>query len=219
MCSNFNKYLWFILIRHYLHCILEPTTNISKSADLEPDDDFFFSNDPAVEALLEDVNFSPQSEHGDPNSPQSSSSTNNQFQLPPKRPCRSPDIKSDHKMSTGSLKRSLFQPASSIAQQSSSEASKPSVNAPPAKETPFKKPLQINQPSTSTSLTLGQKSVKNALQSTSLSSSQSDIRRYIGLAGPQKVPITQRSGAGMEAAQNPTPPFAYLQVTTQIWFK
>ncbi|KAM3174546.1 hypothetical protein ACTXT7_010312 [Hymenolepis weldensis] len=188
----------------------------AQSSDLEPDNDFFFSNDPAVEALLQEIDFSPQSDHGAPPSPANSLSSNKV--VPTKRPCLSPDRKPPIISSSGQQvpvvpqKQPMLHSASTLHQENFAEATESSTSAPSQKQLILQQPTQPAQrslPVSSTSLV--QKNVRSVVQPPLTSSSQVDIRRYLGSGSPQQHPVPHQSTASGKEAQNPIPTFAYLQ--------
>ncbi|VDN99638.1 unnamed protein product [Rodentolepis nana] len=188
---------------------IEPSVpNVPKqSSDQEPDDDFFFSDDPAVEALLQEIDFSPQTDHGTPHSPGNSSPSPSTKVAPLKRPC----LSSDQQMPDVPQKQPMFSSASTLGQRnfaktvqlSTTASQKQMVSQQPSQSTPRTLPMG--------STSLVQKNIRSLMQPPSTTSSQADIRRYLGSGGPQQHPIPGRSTASGEGAQNPTPAFAYLQ--------
>ncbi|KAM7539122.1 hypothetical protein Aperf_G00000057186 [Anoplocephala perfoliata] len=142
----------------------------------EPDNDFFFSDDPAVEAMLQEIDFSPHSDAGAPFSTTSSTSTS----ASSKRP----------RLSSG-------KPLDTFDQQ-------PIAGPSTSSSSPLKQKMFQQQQQTSTSVV--QKNARNV---------QSDIRKFLGggVGGSQQQQqqIPQRTAIEVEEAQNPTPPFAYLQ--------
>nr|CUU99569.1 hypothetical transcript [Hymenolepis microstoma] len=179
-----------------------------RSSDLEPDDDFFFSDDPAVEALLQEIDFSPQSDHGAPHSPGNSTSSPSAKIIPIKRPC----LSSDQQVSTVPQKQPMYSSGSTLGQRNFAKSAKIPTTAPLQKQMVFQQPTQ-SAPRTLAvgSTSLVQNNIRSVMQPPLTTSSQADIRRYLGSGGPQQHPIPDRSSASGEEAQNPIPAFAYLQ--------